>query len=86
MRQADQATLLVVEGVGPKVQLLVPVFDYKLSWLYVVAGADLAANHAAGHVCWDGHDVMGGRPTGAVRVSLGHASSFADVYVLLRWV
>jgi hypothetical protein len=50
------------------------------------AGEDMVANHAAGHVCWDARDVMGGRPTGAVRASLGHASTLADVHVLLRFL
>lgn len=35
----------------------------------------------AGHVCWDGHDIMNGKPVGAIRVSLGYMSNFEDVDV-----
>lgn len=32
-----------------------------------------------GHVCWDEHDLIDGRPTGLVRVSLGWMSTWEDV-------
>lgn len=38
----------------------------------------MKANYAAGHVCWDDHDVIGGKPTGLVRASFGYASTLAD--------
>lgn len=38
----------------------------------------MLANFEAGHVCWDGRDVMGGKPTGVVRASFGYASSLGD--------
>ena len=38
----------------------------------------MLSNFEAGHVCWDGRDVMGGRPTGVVRASFGYASSLGD--------
>lgn len=38
----------------------------------------------AGHVCWDDHDVIHGRPTGAVRVSFGYMSTFEDSWVSLK--
>ncbi|GIL77285.1 hypothetical protein Vretifemale_6749, partial [Volvox reticuliferus] len=54
-------------------------------WLGLSA-EDVIRHHRAGHVCWDEHDLVDGRPTGAVRVSLGAASSFTDVYALLKLV
>ena len=44
--------------------------------------ADVLANYEAGHVCWDDHDVMAGRPTGAVRASFGFASTEADAHAI----
>ena len=39
-----------------------------------------------GHVCWDDHDVIHGKPTGAVRVSFGYMSTFEDSWVsLTNW-
>lgn len=35
----------------------------------------------AGHVCWDDHDILHGKPTGAIRVSFGYMSTFEDVMV-----
>ena len=35
-------------------------------------------------MCWDDHDLMRGRPTGALRASLGAVSTFEEVYLLLR--
>ena len=35
--------------------------------------ADVRQNFEAGHTCWDDMDLIGGRPTGAVRVSFGCA-------------
>lgn len=42
------------------------------------AAEEMKANFEAGHVCWDDHDVIGGRPTGVVRASFGYASTLAD--------
>lgn len=47
---------------------------------------DLKRHHQQGKVCWDDHDVMDGRPTGVVRVSLGYMSTFEDVYWFLQFV
>jgi len=46
----------------------------------------MRANWEAGHVCWDGRDIIAGRPTGAVRASFGYASSLADVEAILALV
>ncbi|CAN0106082.1 unnamed protein product, partial [Hapterophycus canaliculatus] len=39
-----------------------------------------------GHVCWDEHDLIDGRPTGLVRVSLGWMSTWEDVAAFLGFV
>ncbi|XP_061345071.1 molybdenum cofactor sulfurase-like [Gastrolobium bilobum] len=39
---------------------------------------DLLTNTEAGHVCWDDHDIINGKPIGAVRVSFGYMSSYED--------
>ncbi|KAL1918606.1 uncharacterized protein VTP21DRAFT_2628 [Calcarisporiella thermophila] len=44
---------------------------------------DLRKNFAAGHVCGDDTDIIDGRPTGAVRLSLGAMSTIDDV---LKWL
>ena len=48
------------------------------------AGEEMRENYEEGHVCWDDRDVLRGKPTGAVRASMGHVSTFHDVYTLLR--
>jgi len=40
--------------------------------------SDLVSNFEAGHVCWDGNDVINGKPTGAVRISFGYMSTYED--------
>ena len=40
--------------------------------------AEMLANYEAGHVCWDDHDTIGGKPTGVVRASFGYASTLED--------
>eukprot|EP00887_Chlorella_sp_A99_P004517 scaffold34.g4517.t1 len=48
--------------------------------------ADVRSHYEAGHVCWDGKDVMGGRPTGVVRASFGYASTLADAEAIAAFV
>ncbi len=67
---------------GPNHVMLTAVPCACPSW---PPGADLRDNYEAGHVCWDERDVIRGRPTGAVRVSLGHVSCYQDVCTFLRW-
>lgn len=45
---------------------------------------EVQAQLAAGHVCWDENDLVEGRPTGAVRVSMGYMSTWEDVTALLH--
>ncbi|KAE9620929.1 putative molybdenum cofactor sulfurtransferase [Lupinus albus] len=39
---------------------------------------DIISNTESGHVCWDDHDIINGKPTGAVRVSFGYMSTFEE--------
>jgi molybdenum cofactor sulfurtransferase len=39
---------------------------------------DIIENHAKGHICNDGNDIIDGKATGAVRISFGCASSADD--------
>lgn len=48
--------------------------------------ADMRSNFEAGHVCWDGRDVIGGRPTGVVRASFGYASTLGDAGAIVALV
>lgn len=43
-------------------------------------------NNKSGHVCWDEHDLVDGRPTGLVRVSLGWMSTWEDAAAFVRFV
>jgi len=48
---------------------------------------EVKANAAAGRVCWsEDMDIVSGKPTGAVRVSLGHATRFEDVDTFLGFI
>lgn len=40
----------------------------------------------AGHVCGDSVDMVGGQPTGSVRVSFGYMSTFEDCQKFLNFV
>ncbi|KAJ1907028.1 hypothetical protein IWQ60_011947, partial [Tieghemiomyces parasiticus] len=41
--------------------------------------SDVRRNLKEGHACWDDHDLMNGRPTGSVRISLGAMTRYRDV-------
>lgn len=47
---------------------------------------DRLALAEGGGACWDDHDLVDGRPMGAVRASFGYASSLDDALALLRLV
>ncbi|KAL4950773.1 pyridoxal phosphate-dependent transferase [Aspergillus filifer] len=47
----------------------------SLGW----SGADMLRHYSAGMRCGDDHDIMDGRPTGILRVSLGAMSSQRDI-------
>ena len=46
----------------------------------------MRTNYEAGHVCWDGNDVMGGRPTGVVRASFGYGSTLGHAAAIAALV
>ncbi|KAH7444136.1 hypothetical protein KP509_02G066600 [Ceratopteris richardii] len=48
--------------------------------------SDVRANLEAGHVCWDDHDVIDGKPTGAVRVSFGYMSTIEDALAFIDYI
>ncbi|XP_027064091.1 molybdenum cofactor sulfurase isoform X1 [Coffea arabica] len=48
--------------------------------------SDLLSNFEAGHVCWDDHDVLCGKPTGAVRASFGYMSTFEDASNFVNFI
>ncbi|KAJ6019401.1 hypothetical protein N7522_001468 [Penicillium canescens] len=54
----------------------------SLGWV----GAELRHHYAAGLRCGDDHDVLGGRPTGVLRVSLGAMTSQKDIDVLTDFI
>ncbi|KAF8443628.1 pyridoxal phosphate-dependent transferase [Terfezia claveryi] len=47
---------------------------------------EIKQNYEAGHRCWDDQDVMRGKPTGAIRVSLGAMSTIDDVENLISFI
>ncbi|KAG0317939.1 hypothetical protein BGZ99_005946 [Dissophora globulifera] len=47
-------------------------------WLDLSAD-EIKKNLEAGHVCWDDTDIINGKPTGSIRVSLGAMSTIDDV-------
>eukprot|EP00026_Physarum_polycephalum_P002275 Phypoly_transcript_02281.p1 GENE.Phypoly_transcript_02281~~Phypoly_transcript_02281.p1 ORF type:complete len:806 (+),score=63.06 Phypoly_transcript_02281:39-2420(+) len=51
-----------------------------------ISDADARDNHSSGHVCWDDNALLNGRPTGAIRISLGYMSSFRDVQKFLNFI
>lgn len=54
----------------------------QLGW----SGADMLRHFSAGLRCGDDHDVMDGRPTGILRVSLGAMSNLRDVEAFVAFV
>lgn len=49
-----------------------------------ISGEQIISNHRRGHVCGDAMDIIDGRLTGAVRVSLGPCSTLQDIDTLVR--
>ncbi|KAH0560402.1 molybdenum cofactor sulfurase 3 [Cotesia glomerata] len=47
---------------------------------------DIISNYDAGYTCGGGKDLIDGRPTGAVRISFGYMSTFADVEVFIKMI
>ncbi|KAH0610396.1 uncharacterized protein H6S33_011923 [Morchella sextelata] len=57
-----------------------------VSYFCGLSGEEMERNFKNGHVCGDGHDVMNGKPTGAVRVSLGAMTTIEDVLKFLDFI
>ncbi|ORX80749.1 PLP-dependent transferase [Basidiobolus meristosporus CBS 931.73] len=51
-------------------------------WLDL-SSEEVKENLSAGHVCWDDKDVIAGKPTGSIRISLGAMSTIDDV---IAWI
>jgi molybdenum cofactor sulfurtransferase len=51
-----------------------------------LSSEDLRENHARGHRCGDGNDIVQGRPVGTIRVSLGATSSLRDIQKLVAFL
>ncbi|RPB12903.1 PLP-dependent transferase [Morchella conica CCBAS932] len=51
-----------------------------------LAAWEIEQNYLSGHRCWDDQDVMRGKPTGAIRISLGAMSTVNDLLVFLRFL
>jgi len=47
---------------------------------------EIKQNYEAGHRCWDDQDIMRGKPTGAIRVSLGAMSTIDDVKNMVAFI
>lgn len=47
---------------------------------------EVEQNYAAGHVCSDDHDIMNGKPTGAIRISLGAMSTVDDILAFVNFL
>ncbi|KAG0047335.1 hypothetical protein BGZ83_007586 [Gryganskiella cystojenkinii] len=54
-------------------------------WLDLSAD-EVKKNLEAGHVCWDDTDILNGKPTGSIRVSLGAMSSVDDVLYFIAFL
>ena len=54
----------------------------SLGW----TAADLSGHYAAGLRCGDNHDVLDGRPTGVLRISLGAMTNLRDIQSLIRFI
>ncbi|KAJ5175086.1 Molybdenum cofactor sulfurase [Penicillium canariense] len=54
----------------------------SLGW----TGADLRRHYSTGLRCGDAHDILGGRPTGILRVSLGAMTNMKDIDSLVDFV
>ncbi|KAG0379282.1 hypothetical protein BGX24_001040 [Mortierella sp. AD032] len=47
---------------------------------------EVKKNLEAGHVCWDDTDILNGKPTGSIRVSLGAMSTVDDVVSFISFL
>jgi molybdenum cofactor sulfurtransferase len=47
---------------------------------------EVVENNKRGHTCWDQKDLIEGKPTGAVRISLGLQSTKEDIDKFIEWL
>jgi len=47
---------------------------------------DIRAHHKLGFKCWNHRDIIDGKPTGVVRISLGLTSTWNDVERFIEWI
>eukprot|EP01114_Cavostelium_apophysatum_P021663 TRINITY_DN7625_c0_g1_i3.p1 TRINITY_DN7625_c0_g1~~TRINITY_DN7625_c0_g1_i3.p1 ORF type:complete len:869 (+),score=141.41 TRINITY_DN7625_c0_g1_i3:95-2701(+) len=47
---------------------------------------EVTDNLEAGHICWDDKDILNGKHTGAVRISLGYMSTYEDVTAFIKFL
>ncbi|TMW58031.1 hypothetical protein Poli38472_013505 [Pythium oligandrum] len=55
-------------------------------WYLGLQESDLTESMDAGHVCGDDIDIVNGRPTGAVRFSIGYMTTYEDVTALVEFL
>ena len=48
--------------------------------LLKLSPSDVKSHLSEGHVCWDENDIIKGKSTGAIRISLGYMNTFEDCY------
>ena len=77
VRAAEVEKLAIVNGIQFRVGGLCNPGGIA-SYLHL-SGDDLRQNYAAGHRCGSENDLVNGKPTGTIRVSLGAMSSLQDV-------
>lgn len=54
-------------------------------WLHLNS-KDIQENHKAGHVCRDDKDLINGKPTGSMRVSVGPMNSTEDIECFVAFI
>jgi molybdenum cofactor sulfurtransferase len=47
---------------------------------------EIRQNHATGQKCSDDNDIIGGKPTGAIRISLGAMSTLDDILTFIKFL
>lgn len=51
-----------------------------------LSNEEVKKNLEAGHICWDDKDIMNGKPTGAIRISLGYMSNWEDIEIFVEFI
>ncbi|EGC28429.1 hypothetical protein DICPUDRAFT_59401 [Dictyostelium purpureum] len=48
--------------------------------------SDIEEHLKEGHICWDDKDILNGKPTGSLRLSLGYMNNFEDLYKFVEFL